>query len=107
MNAILRDVVIILLTIGLTYFITIKVKFAKHEKTAMNQMKIFIWGLVVLLGSLWMMSSLAKELFSQEPLTRQSLFPILMDSFVLFFVFIVAFFLYTFNKVANEISKKI
>lgn len=84
MNTIFKDVLIVIVTIALTYFITIKVKFAKDEKQAMAHAKKFFLNLVVILFNIYIAYLLISELLSSAPLDRKSLFLILAYSFALF-----------------------
>ncbi len=84
MNEILKDVVVVLVTIGLTYFISIKVKFATSEKKAMSHAKSFILSAALLGFHLYVAWLLFKEFTSPDSLDKKSLFSILLYSFALF-----------------------
>jgi hypothetical protein len=84
MNTIFKDVSIVIVTIALTYYITIKVKFAKDEKQAIVHAKNFFLKVSMILMNIYIAYLLANELFSSAPLDRKSLFLILIYSFGLF-----------------------
>lgn len=85
---IFKDIGIALISAGLTWFIAIKVQFAKDEKTAMVNAKSFIFKLVAIFLNGFIAYSLITEFISSEPLTKKSLFFILLYSFALFYALI-------------------
>lgn len=86
-------VMIVLLTVGLTYVMTINVKFAKHKTQAISEMKYFFFLIFISGLNLFIAYSLFKEFNSPIPLNKTSLFLILIYSFVLFNSYVCLLFM--------------
>jgi ATP/ADP translocase len=112
-NTIIIPVILVLLSAGLTYFITIKVKFAKDEKTAMTHARNFMFFVLVIFAIGLSIYLLIKEYFSTSPFTKESLFSILLASFSLFYAVIACIIWYlatitheTFNQLFDYLKHK-
>ena len=99
-NIIIKESIIVLVTIVVTWFVTIKVKFAKDEKTAMRQAKRFL----LTVGFLFLYGFIAYSLYSQftapEPLDRKALLSIL----ILFSGIIVGLFLLLVSTIKSQVN---
>lgn len=91
MNPIFRDIVIVLLTIGCTYFMTIKVKFAKDEKQAKIHAISFVLDLCLVFSNAYVAYLLIEQYLLKSVLDRESLFRILFYSFVLFHTLVTVY----------------
>lgn len=89
MSPILISVITSISILGLTTYINIKTKFAPDEKTAMNNVKILIYCIALILCCSLAVYSLIKEFILDAPLNRTSLLVILINSFSLFYIFII------------------
>ena len=101
MGSLITNVILVLVSVGLTFYISIKVKFATDEKTAITCFKNFIIKLILIGLYLVIIYNLIEQFISPEPLTRKSLFIILLNSFALFY----AFMNYYFKKIIYLIQK--
>jgi hypothetical protein len=102
MNPILINLIVVILIFGLTTYMNIKTKFAKDEKEAMRHAKTLALDLALLLLCIWSAYRLFVDLLSDAPLDRRSLLIILINSFSLFYVFMVTFHL---NRIVSLIEK--
>ncbi len=85
---IFKEIGIVLISVGLTWFAAIKVQFAKDEKTAIASAKSFILKLITIFSNSFIAYLLIAEFLSSESLTKKSLFSILIYSFTLFYALV-------------------
>jgi hypothetical protein len=80
--------VVAIISISLTAYINIKVKFATDEKTAFQEVRTLFLKALSFILNIWIAYSLFKEITSPEPTTRMAVLLIVFYSLVLFWVFI-------------------
>lgn len=94
---IFKTVIIILFTSGITYFIAINIKFAKDKKSAIRQAIYFMAVAFGILLHIFVVYLLFTELISKNPLSRLSVFRIIVYSLTLFNIYIV-WIIFKFNS---------
>lgn len=76
--------IVALVSVALTAFVTIKVKFARDEKTAVREVKRIFSEIAMVTLNLVIAFVLFREFTSQEPVTRIAVFRIVFYSIALF-----------------------
>lgn len=107
MSPMLINVIVVIFIFGLTTYINIKTKFAKDEKEAMRHAKTLALNLALILACGWAAYRLFVDFSSPSPLDKKTLLFMLINSFALFYVFIVNFHLNRIISIIKKIIKKI
>lgn len=86
-TSMITTLIIALFVATLTWFASIKIKYAKNEQEAMRKIRLIIFPVILLTIALYLGVNIFNEIISPEPLTKVVLFLILGESFSMFFIF--------------------
>lgn len=95
------SVIIALASVIFAYVAAIKLQFAKNKETAMRDMRLLTFPLILALFSFWLLLALWAQLTSPLPLTKTLLFVVLLESFTVFFIFSNFFAMFIYYKLSK------